>query len=190
MEHPLQNAEKCGGIIISPDMTRVLCVLNRQSFEKGEKKWGFPKGHRSPGEDVSGCARREIYEETSLKFDHKRLDRSCIIHNNVYFVIRVEFDYDTLCSTDLNEICKVEWKTLEELRTMNLNRDLKQFVEFTRGGSFQSCIPYKGIHMHIRRKYRKSCRNSRPPITSRHMSHSASRDTTWRTCHRSGLLTT
>ena len=180
MIHPLQKAEKCGGIIINPDMTRVLCVLNRQSFEKGEKKWGLPKGHRSPGEDVAECALREIYEETSLQFDRKRLDRSCIIHNNVYFVIHVQFDYTTLCSTDSNEICKVEWKTLEELSTMNLNRDLKQFVEFTKGKSFQSCLPYKGMHMPIKRTHRKPCRmyNSSHPKARNHMHN------TWRRGYR------
>lgn len=28
--------------------------------------WGFPKGHRDPGEDDLGCARRELLEETGL----------------------------------------------------------------------------------------------------------------------------
>ncbi len=28
--------------------------------------WGFPKGHRDPGEDDLACARRELEEETGL----------------------------------------------------------------------------------------------------------------------------
>lgn len=28
--------------------------------------WGFPKGHRDPGEDDMTCARRELAEETGL----------------------------------------------------------------------------------------------------------------------------
>ena len=60
---------KYGGIIINYDYTKILCVLNRLSYLKGENKWGFPKGHLDINEKSNYCAKREIYEETSLNLD-------------------------------------------------------------------------------------------------------------------------
>ena len=53
---------------IDSKFDRILCVLNKQSYLKGENKWGFPKGHIQNNENYKKCAQREIQEETSIYF--------------------------------------------------------------------------------------------------------------------------
>lgn len=124
------DAVKCGGIIIDSYRQNILCVLNRMSYLKGENKWGFPKGHRNKDEISWKCAQREIMEETSLFLEKRRFNRPLKIYNNIYYIIPLTEKYSELLSKDTNEIYKVEWKTLEELRQSNHNRDLKMFVDF------------------------------------------------------------
>lgn len=121
---------KCGGIIIDKQRRHILCVLNRMSFLKGEHKWGFPKGHIKPREADWKCAQREIQEETSLYLEKKKFIRSVMIYHNIYYIISLNTEYDNLISRDSKEICQVEWKTLDQLRQHNHNRDLRLFLNF------------------------------------------------------------
>ncbi len=121
---------KCGGIIIDKQRKHILCVLNRMSFLKGEHKWGFPKGHIKPSEADWKCAQREIQEETSLYLEKKKFIRSVMIYHNIYYIISLNTEYDNLISRDSKEICQVEWKTLDQLRQHNHNRDLRLFLNF------------------------------------------------------------
>ena len=133
------RTEKCGGIIIDSTHTRILCVLNRQSHAKGEKKWGLPKGHRNMGESIIPCAQREIHEETGLHFERSEFIRSYTLYTNLYYILHLTQEVETFQANDSNEICKVEWKTLSELQHLNTNRDLKHFIHL-----FQE-IPLRGV---------------------------------------------
>ncbi len=121
---------KCGGIIIDKKRKKILCVLNKLSFLKGEHKWGFPKGHIKENEETWRCAQREIHEETSLYLEKCKFNKSVKIYNNVYYIITMNTEYNNLISYDNQEICKVEWKTLTELKENNYNRDLRVFLNF------------------------------------------------------------
>ena len=124
------NDVKCGGIIIDKQRKCILCVLNKLSFLKGEHKWGFPKGHTIKNEEYWKCAQREIHEETSLYLEKKKFHKYVKIYNNIYYIITLNTDYTNLISYDNNEICKVEWKTIKELKEINYNRDLRCFIKF------------------------------------------------------------
>ena len=121
---------KCGGILIDKTRKRVLVVLNKMSYQKGENKWGFPKGHRKGGEESWKCAQREIMEETSLFLERRKFYRWVKIYNNIYYIIPLTNEFPKLITHDTKEICKVEWKTLAELGETNFNRDLKCFINF------------------------------------------------------------
>lgn len=120
---------RCGGIIFNKDLNSVLIVLNKFSFLKGEHKWGFPKGHRHEGEKIFQCAKREIREETGLNLPNKVFKKKIYIYNTVYYVIFLDYDYNEFNIFDKNEIAKVEWVTLEQLKNNNYNRDIRKFLE-------------------------------------------------------------
>ena len=70
------SINRCGGIIFNHTNDKVLLVLNRDSHQKGEDKWGFPKGHRKHKEPIIKCAQREIREEWCRHEDRQRRWRS------------------------------------------------------------------------------------------------------------------
>ena len=123
------NGEKCGGIIINNELNKILCVLNKQSYLKGENKWGLPKGHKRLGELIIPCSQREIFEETSLYFEKSRFNNYLKLNDNIYFLIILKSDYDNLNTRDTKEIERVEWKTIAELKSGNSNRDLRSFLQ-------------------------------------------------------------
>ena len=124
----INNIVKYGSIIINKDHSKVLCVLNRQSYLKGENKWGFPKGHMDDKETPVECAKREVREETSLDLDPNEFKIPVRIHSNIYYMIKLNSE-KTLYPLDSNEIQMVEWKTIENLQKCNMNRDVKLFLQ-------------------------------------------------------------
>jgi len=58
-----KEVSRAGGLIFNNDRTKVVLVLNRMSFLKGEYKYGLPKGHLYPYEIIAPFvgAQREIW---------------------------------------------------------------------------------------------------------------------------------
>ena len=111
----------------------------------GEKKWGLPKGHRSIGEALIPCARREIYEETGLDFELSKFNRSYTLYTNLYYILHMTQEIESFQPTDSNEICKVEWKSMFELQQLNTNRDLKHFIKLFEGVPLQTLQPHRRL---------------------------------------------
>ncbi|MBR4703701.1 MAG: NUDIX domain-containing protein [Oscillospiraceae bacterium] len=59
--HLRSRIDSCGAVVFREGETgpEVLMILHRRG-------WGFPKGHRKPGETEEACARRETEEETGI----------------------------------------------------------------------------------------------------------------------------
>jgi 8-oxo-dGTP pyrophosphatase MutT (NUDIX family) len=120
---------RCGGIIFNKNLDSVLVVLNKYSHLKGENKWGFPKGHRKPGEKIFNCAKREICEETGLELPNHLFRKRINIFNTIYYIIFLQEDFQEFKIPDTNEIAKVEWVKLNTLKNNNYNRDIRLFLE-------------------------------------------------------------
>ena len=120
---------RCGGIIFNSDLDSVLIVLNKYSHLKGENKWGFPKGHRNPGEKIFHCAKREIREETGLDLPNYMFRKRINIFNTIYYIIFLQQDFQEFKISDTNEIAKVEWVKLNTLKKNNYNRDIRRFLQ-------------------------------------------------------------
>ena len=45
------NSKRAGGIILNKNLDKILLVLNRESVNKNNPKWGLPKGHLKKGEN-------------------------------------------------------------------------------------------------------------------------------------------
>lgn len=119
---------RCGGIIFNSEQNSVLMVLNKLSYQNGENKWGFPKGHKNIGETNVNCARREIYEETGLSIPNEFFTKKLNFYNSLYYIIQIKQDISRFNIKDKNEIVDVKWFNLNSIRKFNFNRDVKEFL--------------------------------------------------------------
>lgn len=122
---------KAGGIIFNSSLDKVVMILNRDSYNKGENKWGLPKGHLKEGESIYYGAKREIKEETGLNINLKKANR-CIKINDCYYYIIILSKLIKTNPIDKNEIFKSEWIDLNEINNLNLNYDTRSVFKKTK----------------------------------------------------------
>lgn len=122
---------RCGGILLNPNLSKVVIVLNRESMIKGEYKWGLPKGHIHPNEKLNKCATREIEEETGLKIIFNN-NHPYIKINDTYYYIQIINDnkITSFEPKDQNEISIVKWENINNIENINTNRGLKKLNQF------------------------------------------------------------
>ena len=121
------HINKAGGIICSPHFDKILCVMNIYTLEGGEYKWGLPKGHIDNNESISNCARREILEETGLDFhidDFKYYYKMRDVRMYLFHM----YKYKQLKINDKSEIALLDWYTMDELKKLNTNREIKYLL--------------------------------------------------------------
>lgn len=119
---------KAGGIIFNSSLDKVLMILNRESYNKGENKWGLPKGHLKQGESLYYGAKREIMEETGLNINLKKRNRCIKINDCYYYIIILPYQVKT-SPIDKNEIVKSEWINLINIHDLNLNYDTRSIFK-------------------------------------------------------------
>lgn len=89
-------------------------------------KWSFPKGHSDEGESPMECTKREIWEETGIEQLPDPVEYLKIGYGNYYvFVLPSKYN---LFPHDTNEIMKTAWVSMEEMKTMELNADVNQYI--------------------------------------------------------------
>ena len=122
---------RAGGIIFNKDNTHIVLVLNRDSYNKGEHKWGLPKGHLHDHERRSPYlgAQREIWEETGIFFPIRDETFSISIYDTLYYVLSLDMYHNPLFTTNDNEeICYVGWFPISGLHSLNVNRTLAKLI--------------------------------------------------------------
>tara|TARA_R110002111_G_scaffold79129_8_gene125357 strand:- start:66 stop:518 length:453 start_codon:yes stop_codon:yes gene_type:complete len=109
-------------------------------FSKRFKKWSFPKGTReenvdeekaSKGYEKQSCiniAKREIEEESGLVVDIPIDSNYWFGLYAVYFFL-IDTDYEQHEVVDVKEIGKTGWFTVEEIRELKVNYDIKKFIQ-------------------------------------------------------------
>ena len=94
--------------------------------------WSFPKGRmQSETENEEECALREVYEETGFKLNTVVGLPRIIIGRNVYFIYhttREQFNKFTIY--DNYEVGEVAWKTIDELRGLTCNKDIRAILKY------------------------------------------------------------
>ena len=123
----LNKINRAGAIIINNKLDSILLVLNRNNINNNHK-WGFPKGHIELTERINICAKREVYEETGLLLPIELFNNYIIINNTLYFIIYLKHYIKLSKPLDYNEIIKVGWKNLEEVKKSLINRDIRKFL--------------------------------------------------------------
>lgn len=134
----IQNIDKPifkAGVIIFKDFNNVQKYLLIKSYND---YWSFPKGHLSEEEDFAIGASRELYEETSIKINPDIL-LNCkfkMIHRTKYFILNLNSnnknnipdDFTNIKIPDKNEVKCVEWKSVEEIKSLKTNYSIKVYL--------------------------------------------------------------
>tara|TARA_B100000795_G_scaffold264859_1_gene245899 strand:+ start:120 stop:668 length:549 start_codon:yes stop_codon:yes gene_type:complete len=122
---------RCGGILLNPELTQVLLILNRYTLLKGQPKWGLPKGHIDPNETYAECATREIKEETGIQLQIHEKQPKIKINNTYYFPMIInQKQHLNPIPTDTNEIAEAKWFPIEDIKIINTNRELGRVPEY------------------------------------------------------------
>jgi 8-oxo-dGTP pyrophosphatase MutT (NUDIX family) len=124
-----KGIKKCGAIITSKDYTQVLCILSHDTIRNKEYKWGLPKGHKEDNETNEKCCIREVHEETGIKLKiHGKNHPFIHIYDTRYYLFYFH-KKGRYFPKDEKEICKVRWKNITDLKSLNTNRGLKAVID-------------------------------------------------------------
>lgn len=108
-----------GAILIS-SRQRILCVRGRRTG-----KWSFPKGHPNMGESAYECAKREVYEETSVTLPYN-VERIIPLKTGSYYIVRSP---ELTCQTrDPEEVMDIAWLSIPDLQRSPVNLDINTFL--------------------------------------------------------------
>lgn len=126
-----KDVSRAGGLIFNKTRTKVVLVLNRQSYLKGEFKFGLPKGHLMAHEKHLPFigAQREIWEEIGVFFPINNFMTSFKIYDTRYYTL--ELDSDVISHfepADTNEIIFCGWFEIESVKFLNVNRTLSKIT--------------------------------------------------------------
>ena len=118
--------KRCGTICVKYifNVAHILIVRGKRS-----RIWSLPKGCINQGETEIQCAQRETLEESGLSIDLNDLTLRVCINHNVYFVVIIK-DHPKLKIRDKDEIDKVSWMTLNEIKTLECNKDLRSILQY------------------------------------------------------------
>lgn len=118
--------KRCGTICVKYifDAAHILVVRGKKS-----QIWSLPKGCINDGETELQCAQRETQEEAGLNLDLSENNLRVTINHNVYFIVIIT-THPKLKTKDRAEIDKVNWMTLEEIKGLQCNKDLRSILQF------------------------------------------------------------
>jgi len=103
--------------------------------------WSLPKGRMTDQdkETEEQCAIREVYEEIGILLPSVSHLPKIKIGRNVYFIYHVnKKDFSNFEIHDNFEVEEVAWKTIEELKQLTCNKDLRAILKY----------PHKNYYYH------------------------------------------
>ena len=123
-----KNVRRSGIVFIQPnDNTEKTKIRVVKGLSSGI--WSLPKGRMMPEETEEKCAIREVYEETGIIINTLEDFPKCKIGKNTYYkYVCYDEEFTVFNIQDKNEVECVEWKTMEELRELNCNKDLRSLL--------------------------------------------------------------
>jgi len=91
--------------------------------------WSFPKGKKKQNETNLNGARRELFEETGIIVNGKP-EKTFLCQKNKYYIFPIDSKifYTRDFSIPTQEISCVAWKTIDQLKKIKCNSDLKMYV--------------------------------------------------------------
>jgi 8-oxo-dGTP pyrophosphatase MutT (NUDIX family) len=121
-----KRIKRCGTICVKYifGTPHILVVRGKKT-----RIWSLPKGCIDPGESELACAHRETLEEAGLFVELTPGNVRVCINHNVYFLAFI-YHHNKLKIRDRCEIDKVHWMTLQELRDLECNKDLRSILQY------------------------------------------------------------
>lgn len=94
--------------------------------------WSLPKGRiTNDKESEEDCAIREVYEETGIKLKTIAGLPRIVIGKNVYFIYHTsKKEINNFIIHDDYEVSEVSWKTIDELRNLKFNKDIRALLKY------------------------------------------------------------
>lgn len=99
--------------------------------------WSFPKGRMSDDDMLDSaaseeqCAIREVLEETGIILSSVSHMPRIVIGKNVYFICHTDkSEFSTFTIHDTYEVGEVSWKTVDQLREIKCNKDLRAILKY------------------------------------------------------------
>jgi 8-oxo-dGTP pyrophosphatase MutT (NUDIX family) len=114
---PVSRERPHGAMIVvgsrAPDGWRYLLLhrAHRGADWDGDWAWTPPSGSRKPGEDVSACATRELFEEAGLRVP----PRPVVTEDIGWAVFTIEVPWGTEVAADGAEHDRCEWVSFDEV---------------------------------------------------------------------------
>lgn len=126
--------KKSGVILFDPGKMQVLLVRGKKyqnsiGFIFPSGIYSFPKGHMQEGESISGCALRELWEETNIKISINRTDPMLELNGGHYFIKFVDADEIKYRIRNRGEISKIMWKSIYDLSHTLCNKAVREFAQ-------------------------------------------------------------
>ena len=119
---------KAGVLMVSPDTSKVLIVINKNTMGPKNLKFGLPKGHIEDKESIIKCAARELREETGIHVHLKDTDNTLNTTDTTYYLIKA-----SKCTIpkpmDNTEIGASKWVTWKKIMKTDCNRGLRMIRE-------------------------------------------------------------
>jgi len=98
-----------GAVVFKIEQEKIQFLL---IYSERNKVWGFPKGHKEPGESEIDCALREVREETGLK-DLQFIDRFKIEDRYTTVSNRAQSKGKMIDKTSTYYLCRTDGKNIE-----------------------------------------------------------------------------
>jgi 8-oxo-dGTP pyrophosphatase MutT (NUDIX family) len=119
-----------------------MSITNRIILVKGRRtgKWSFPKGHKLRNESYLSCALRETFEETGIKLDGIRHIACHKLSVGEYYFYELEDEVE-LCPCDTGEVEEAGWFGIDEIKAMNCNVDVNNFLDRLKRARRKVCEP-------------------------------------------------
>jgi 8-oxo-dGTP pyrophosphatase MutT (NUDIX family) len=120
---------KCFGGIIRVRSNRTIDYEYAIIQGRASGKWSFPKGHSKRGETPLECAKREISEETGIPIYllSEPIQFMKLASGKYYlFELSEKIPFDP---KDSFEVMGTKWASLEEMRNLNINAGIQQFID-------------------------------------------------------------
>ena len=135
-----RNEHSAGGIVFRYEHDGTIRVL---AIKDSHGRWAFPKGRIEPGENAEQAARRETFEEVSIKYltlvehigktDFWFVDRweqpGQKVHKTVeYFLFQAPADEQGMAQEE-ERVQRVHWVQPKELRGLISYKSLRPLIE-------------------------------------------------------------
>lgn len=113
----MTKEKSCGAIVYKKESEIKFLVIQHRGTHGGH--WDFPKGHVEPGETEEQTAKREVFEETGIKFDflsgfEEKINYRMwngIEKDVIFFIGRCK---NSNIKIDHKELSKAKWMTYDE----------------------------------------------------------------------------